>query len=131
MGHSWQRVPKLPYFMKIPCIAYHFFKTLSNPLLYHLQTWSLQLFLISCFFGWIGDRATFNVILLNNIMDLHMLSLGILEPEGSCYVFYATRCQGYWGLTHNVVFCWYFDLTSHTHTNTHIHTNTHSKLRDQ
>ena len=41
-----------------------------------------------------------------------MLSLGTLVPERPCYVFYATRHQVYWGLTHNVVFRWYSDLTS-------------------
>ena len=126
MSHSWERVPELPYFMKIPCIAYPLFKTLSNPLLYHPQTLSLLLFLMFCFFGWISDRATFDVILHNDIMDLYISSLGILESEGSCYVFYATRCPGYWGLTYNVFFCWYFDLISHTHTYTHTHTHTHT-----
>ena len=124
MSHSWERVPELPYFMKIPCIAYPLFKTLSNLLPYHAQTLSLLLFLMFCFFGWISDRATFDVILHNDIMDLYMSSLGILESEGSCYVFYATRCPGYWGLTYNVFFVgiliWY-----HTHTYTHTHTHTH------
>ena len=41
-----------------------------------------------------------SVTLLNNIMDIHMLSLGILIPEGPSYVFYATRDQIYWGLRH-------------------------------
>ena len=30
-------------------------------------------------------------------MDLHMSSLGALEPEGLWCVFYATRHQVYWG----------------------------------
>ena len=29
-----------------------------------------------------GDRATFGVILLNDIIDLYMLSLGTLVTEG-------------------------------------------------
>lgn len=45
-----------------------------------------------------------SVTLLNNIMDIHMLSLGILIPEGPSYVFYATRDQIYWGLRH-IFFC--------------------------
>ena len=31
-----------------------------------------------------GDCAIFDAILLDNIMDLHMLSLGTLVPEGPC-----------------------------------------------
>ena len=58
----------------------------------------------------------------NGSMDLHMSSLGILVPEGPWYVFFATRCQGYWSLTHNVDFYWYSDLIWHTHTNTQAHT---------
>ena len=42
-----------------------------------------------------------------------------LVPEGSWCVFYATTYQVYWGLSHNVVFCWYFNLISHTHKHTH------------
>ena len=70
------------------------------------------------FFGWMGDRATFGVILLNDIIDLYMLSLGTLVTEGPWFVFYATRHQVYLGLTHNVFFCWYSDLISHTYTQT-------------
>ena len=43
------------------------------------------------------------------------VKLGTLVPEGPCCVFYGTRCQVYWGMTHNVVFCWYSDLISHRH----------------
>ena len=69
-------------------------------------------------------RHIWCAILLNDIMDLHMSSFG------SWCVFYATRRQVCWGLTHNVVFCWYSNLISHTqthtHTNTHTHTHTHT-----
>ena len=68
-----------------------------------------QLFLLSCFFGWMGDRVTFDA-LFNDIVDLHLSSLGTFVPEGPCGVFYATRRQVYWGLTH-VIFCCYSDLT--------------------
>ena len=37
---------------------------------------------------------------------------------------YATMCQVYSCLTHNVVFCWYSDLILHTHN--HIHTQRHT-----
>ena len=43
-----------------------------------------------------GDHVTFDMgYLLSNIMDLNMLSLGTLVPEGRSCVFYATRYQVY------------------------------------
>ena len=66
--------------------------------------------------GW--SRHNWCTILLNDDMDLYMSSLCTLVPEGPWCVFYATKRQGYWGLTHNVVFYWYSDLILHTHTNT-------------
>ena len=84
-----------------------------------------------------------SAILLNDKMDLHVMyymmiytyhglyimwSLGNLVPEWPWCVFYATRCQVYWGLTHNLVFYWYSDLIlhKHKHTNTHTYTHTHT-----
>ena len=57
-------------------------------------------------------------------MDLQMSNLVILVTERPWYMVYATRRNIYWGLAHNVVFCWYSDLISHTHTHTHTHKNT-------
>ena len=45
-------------------------------------------------------------ILLNDNMDLLMSNLSNVVPEGPSFVFYATRCKVYWGLTHNMVFYW-------------------------
>ena len=64
--------------------------------------------------------------LLNNIMDLHKLSLDTLVPEGPWCVFYATGCQVYWDLTHIFLLVLWLDIT---HTNTDTHTKTHSTLR--
>ena len=78
------------------------------------------------------------VILLNDNMDLYMSSLGTLVPEGPWCVFHATRRQVYWSLTHNVVFDWYSDFISITHsthntfkgqqTNAHINIYLHHLL---
>ena len=81
------------------------------------------------------------LILLHDNMDLHMSSLGTLVPQGPWSVFHAKRCQVYWGLIGNVVFYWYSDLISHTHTrkhtqhtqgpvdwHTHININLHNLL---
>ena len=60
----------------------------------------------------------YDIILLNDIINLHVSSLGTLVPRGPYCVFYATRHQAYWGLTHGIVFAsaliWY-----HTHKQTH------------
>ena len=39
-------------------------------------------------------------ILLNDIMDLHMMTLCNLILEEPWWVLYETRCQVYWGMTH-------------------------------
>ena len=110
-------------------IAYppSFFQILSNPLsLTFLQPPTSTLIVLSVVqFLWLNGWSyhIWCAILPNDNMDLHMSSLGTLVPEGPWSVFYATRCQVYLGLTHNVVFYWYSDLTSQTHT--------HSTLRDQ
>ena len=71
-------------------------------------------------FLWINGWSShvWCAILLNYNMDLHMSGLCTLVPEGPWCVFYVTRRQVYWGLTHNVVFTgtliWY-----HTHKHTH------------
>ena len=74
------------------------------------------LIMLSCFFGWMGDCATFGVLFY--LMRSWMYPCRALGPW--C-VFYATRCQVYWGLTH-VAFCWYSDLISQTQTHTQTHT---------
>ena len=73
-------------------------------------------FLLSCFYFCCPVCCLF-AILLNDNMDLHILSLSTLVSEGPWCVFYATRCQVYGGLTHNV-FYWYSNLISPTHKHT-------------
>ena len=79
-------------------------------------------FLSVVLFLWLNrwSQHIWCAILLNDNIDLHMLNLETLVPEGPWCVFYATRCQVYWGLTH-VVFYWYSDVVI-THTNTKAHT---------
>ena len=100
---------------KTPYIPYpNFFKFCPTPVTNRFQASSPLLFLRPCFFGWMGDCATFDVLFYpNDIMGLYMRSVGTLILEGRCYVFYEKKV--YWGLTHNVVFYWYSDLISHTY----------------
>ena len=118
--------PNPPILWRPPYIAYPppFFQILSN-------TFPLSLLpptpTPTAFFGWIGDRATFDVLVY--LMTLWIYTCRALVPEGTWCVFYATRHQVYGGLTHNVVFCWYSNLISHTQT--HAHTKTNNTLKGQ
>ena len=51
----------------------------------------------------------------NDNMDLYILSLGTLVPEGPWCVFYATRHQVYWGLTQGVLPVLWFDIIHKTY----------------
>ena len=108
--------------MKTPYIAYPpppiLFQILSNTLssTFLSPPTSTQTVLSVVLFLWLNGWSCHSwcAILLNNNMDLHMSSHGTLVPEGPWCVFYATRCQAYWGLTYNVVFYWYCVLISQT-----------------
>ena len=124
--------------MKIPYVAYlPFFKfcpppspSFQSPPTPTPTVLSVVLFLLLN--GW--SHLIRCGILLNYIMDLHMLNLGILVPEGPWCVFSATRSQVYWGLTHVVFYCCSdFVITDrntqhtqgevdwHTHINMYLH----------
>ena len=49
--------------------------------------------MLPSFIGSTGDPSTFDVILLNDIMDLHMSRLGTIVPGEPCCEFYATKRQ--------------------------------------
>ena len=115
---------------------FFFFQILSNPTSHspcRLQPPPPMFFLLSSFFGWIGDRTTFDWLFCLMIM---YYGSAHVEPWYTCtrrtlIMFYATRHQVYWGRHIMRVFAgtliWY-------HTQTHIHTHikkTHSTLRDQ
>ena len=114
MVDSWQRLPNPPFLWRRP---------------YFMSPPTFTPTAISDFFnfwlnGWLCH--IWCVILLNAIVGLYMSSLGNLVPEGPCYVFYATRRQFYWGLIHNLFFCWCSDFISHKHTHAHAHSHTHT-----
>ena len=81
-----------------------FFKFCQNPAPppCHLQSLTLLLILLSCFFDWMDHCATFDVLFYLMISYQWMCISGALGPW---YVFYATRHQVYWGLTHDLAFC--------------------------
>ena len=109
--HSWQRIPYLlvlctPYFGSL------YFLNLSThpPPLSNLHS---HCFFFVTLFRWLNGllHHIWYVVLVNDIMDLHIFSLGIILPEGSFCVFKRTRCQNYWGLAQNLVLTWYHTRT--------------------
>ena len=76
--------------------------------------------------GW--SRHIWCFILLNEIMDVHMLSLGILAPQRPCSVLYATRFQ-ITTVKHMTCFFASTLIWYHTHTHTHTHARTHAHAR--
>ena len=124
---KWGEPANPACFMKTPlyCLP-HFFKfcpPASPPTSLSPQTPTptptvLSVVLFLWLNGW--SHHIWCAILLNDNMDLHMLSLCTLPPEGHWCVFYATRCQLYWGVTYKVIFYWYSDF---------VITHTHSTLR--
>ena len=103
--------------MKTAYIAYSSFSKLCPipplPLPCRLQPLPKLFLMLSYFFSWIGDCAIFDVVLLNDIMDLHMLSLGTLVSELCCVLSNKAsnllRSDTYYA----------FFLISHTHKNKH------------
>ena len=63
LAHSWQRFPNNPMLWRAPYVAYPTFLNFRpTPLPRRLQPSPPVLFLMSCFFGWMGNCATFHVL---------------------------------------------------------------------
>ena len=101
--HSWQRVPK-PHIScrPPPYIAYPLFKFCRTPTC--LQPPSQ---LLAYFFDWVGDCVAFHVLFYLMILWIYTYWAlgGTLVQEGPCCLFYPTRCQVYWSLMYNLVWC--------------------------
>ena len=107
-----------PLLWRPPYIAYFPFSNFVQPLPHFPVTSNPHslFFMLSCFFGWMGDHATFDVLFYLMIIC-----------EGPWCVFYALRHQVDRGLTHGMSFYWFllvlwFDIAQ---------TNTHCTLRGQ
>ena len=80
------------------------------------------LFLLTYFIGWMGDRATFDVLFYLIIMGLKIMSLSTIVSERPCYAFYAKKSvtfTEFWHI-HGFLLVLWFDIT---------HTKTHSAHR--
>ena len=100
-----------PYFMKTLLHCQTTLQILSNPPFTFLSSPTLIPTVLSAvLFLWLNgwSHHIWYAILLNDDIDLHMLSLVTLLLEGPWCAFYAIRHQVYWGLKHKVVCYWYF-----------------------
>ena len=94
--HSWQRVPNTlpPILWRASYIAHPLlFSNIGHPLP-SPPTSAATVFLLLCFFDWMGDRATLGVLFY-----LMILWIYTFEPEGSCSWYQ----PGYWSplVNHN------------------------------
>ena len=86
-----------------------------HPLPCHLQFPPLLLFLLSCFFGRLGDRATFGVL----FHFVHFMQQGVKFTVFDTMWFFAITLI--WYCTHQHI--WY---CTHQHTHTHTKTQRHA-----
>ena len=96
---------------------------LPPPLPCHLQSLPLLFFLLSCFFGWMSDYATFDVLF--SLIIIWMYTCWALVPwykkdldvcfmqQGIKFILSSDTCV--------FLLVLWFDIT-HTHTHTHTHT---------
>ena len=105
-GHSWQRGPK-HLILRRPCyIAYPLFQILPTCLPTFTPT-ALFVALILWLSEW--SRSIWCVILINDIMYLHMSSLGTLVAEGPSCAFYEHSIK-FTELCH-IMIMWFFAST--------------------
>ena len=85
MAHSLERVPNTPYVMNTPLYCPPCFTILSNPSspLPPAFTFTANFYVL---FLWLNGWSShiWCVILLNDIINIYMLSLGTLVPERPC-----------------------------------------------
>ena len=126
--HSWQRganptilwTPPPPPILPPLTPLFQILSTPPQPLTplpcYLQPTPPLFLLLFLWLNGW-SQHIWCAIILLNDNMNLHMSSLGTLEPEGACVRFMQLGVT-FSEVWHNVIFYWYSDLIPPTPTHT-------------
>ena len=120
--HTWQRGANPPILWRptlLPTpLFFKFCPTHSSPPLpCHLQMPAPLYLLLTCFFGWMGDHATFDVLFYL------MIWIYTYQALGPWCVFHATR----WGLTHNFTgtLIWYHTQKYTQHTQGPVDWHTH------
>ena len=121
-SHSWKRVANPLFYKDLPILPPPFFFKFCPPLLllpFSSPTPTLTVLSVVLFL-WLNSWSHYIwcAILLNDNMDLHILSLGTRGTVMCVFVFYATKCQVYWVLTGK---CGFLLVPIHflSHTQTH------------
>ena len=124
--HRWQRGLNLPYILKTPLILpTPPFSSFVQPT--PLLSWpliDLSVVLFIWLNGWSRHIWCIILIMLWMYTCQGLSSLATLVPEGPWCVFNATKHKVYWDQTHNMVFCWFYDLILHPYK--HAHTERHT-----
>ena len=131
--HSWQRSANLLFYEDPPYIAYppcHPFFKFWPPLFPaphpYFQLLPPRFILLSCFFGWMGDHATFDVLFyLMIIMDLHVEPWYLSTTRTLMWVL----CNKASSLLRPDTMCFFTGTLIWYHTQTN--TQTHNTLRGQ
>ena len=112
-NHSWQRDPNPTNLIKTPYIAYPPFS------IFFVKTLTCTLKKVTLFFSSKLPLKTENLSFYKNPPPFWKSGRRLNLPPppsrkdgGGCSLWV------YWGLTSNVVFCWYSDLISHKRTHT-------------
>ena len=116
-----------PYFVKIPppLLWTPVFPNFVSLLCGHHQPPPPLLFLLSCFFGWMGYCATFDVLLYVtscNYWSTHVKPCYRVVPKRACCVLcnkVYIKFTEVWHIMCFFLLCWYSNLISCTHKHKH------------
>ena len=111
-----QRGSNPPILWRPPILPTPFLQICQTPFPCCLQPPSPLLFLLPCFFDWMGDWATFDVVFYLMILWIYLCRLRTFVSEGSWCMFLLAI---WFNITHT-------NTDKHTHTHTHTHTYTHT-----
>ena len=97
----------------LPSSFFKFCPTPSPRIPCHLQPPPQLFFLLSCFFGWMGDHATFDMLFYLMIIWIYICQALVPWYQKDLDVCFMQQGVRFWCRTYNVVFYWYwFDITN-------------------
>ena len=89
---SWQSVPNLPILWRPLLLPTPLLQIWSKPPSFPENSTPTAFFVTLLIWLNLQLQHIWCVFLVNDIVDIHMSSLGTLVPEEPCCVYYATRC---------------------------------------
>ena len=115
---------KTPFPYILPTPFFKFYRTYIPLLPCHIQPISPLFFLLSCFFGWMGDHATFDVLFYLRIIWIWTCRGLILSTRWTLMCVLCNKASSLMrcDTERDILPVLWFDIT---HKNTHTHTHTH------